>query len=57
MKTTEKNLLEILLGVLLFIAIGMCVHSCVECEKKIDGFFKQTQNEPTIIREYEDFRY
>nr|DAE47101.1 MAG TPA: Eclosion hormone [Caudoviricetes sp.] len=50
MKTTERNLFDLLLAILLFIAIGVCVHSCIKCKESIDRLQEIRENEIPIIK-------
>nr|DAE47103.1 MAG TPA: Eclosion hormone [Caudoviricetes sp.] len=52
MKTTERNLLDILLIILLFVAIGVCVHSCIKCKESLDRLQEIKENEIPTIKIY-----
>lgn len=45
MKTTEKCLFEFALILFLFIAIGICVYSAMNCKKQMDILREQREKE------------
>lgn len=45
MKTTERNLADILLSILLLITIGFCVRSCSKCNESLERLEKLRQHE------------
>jgi len=49
MKTTERNMLNILLAILLIISVGICVHSCIKSQKDLENLEQIRDNEIQII--------
>lgn len=44
----ERNLFDILLAVILFVAIGLCVHSCNGCRQAVQEL-EQTKERYTVL--------
>lgn len=53
MKITERNLLDILLTILLFIAIGVCVKSCITYKKELSKHL--TIDDLYLLQEMKDY--
>lgn len=52
MKTTEENIIEVILIILLFIAIAVFTHGCVECSKR-----PITSEDIRQLEEMRDYHY
>lgn len=44
-KRFDYNLFDIALAILLFIAIGICVHSCKKCNDALSDLQEQRENQ------------
>ena len=53
MKTTEKQLSEIGVAILLFLAVGVCAKSCISCKNELSK--RPTTQELHQLQEMKDY--